>query len=57
MEAVIEQAKQIVGYLIPIEVADWVRVQAARERRYPAHLIEDAIGMYRTKVESKADQA
>jgi hypothetical protein len=51
MEGTVE--REVTSYKIPVELAEWVRDQARAERRYPAHLIRDAIKDYRRKIEKR----
>lgn len=46
--------RKITGYKIPVELAEWVRDQARAERRWPAHVVRDAILAYRRKVQRQS---
>ena len=41
----------VTGYRLPDELTSWVRIQAAKEKRYPAHLVAEALRAYRDKIE------
>jgi predicted transcriptional regulator len=53
VEASDERASTVTGYRLPDEIADWTRQQAAKERRYPANVVADALRQYRGRIEKR----
>jgi hypothetical protein len=43
--------RKVHGYKFSAELGEWVRDQARRERRWPAHLVADLLRQYRDTVE------